>query len=292
MNINIYNPNINNRSSQQRRYGSLVVDTSLREEKGIIDLSQPIQAIERQARCKGNIVNPQNNSGYTNTVNNSISVNSPAASATNTTAKPVKDKAVRASINTVNSTQLQRGQKVSINSKTQNISKIMIGLEWDINFNGNVEFDLDTSVFMVDGNNNTIEENFIFYGNPSSINEGVVIDKDHNSSLKSGFDGAIQLNLNLIPPHIQKLAFTVTIYEADKRHQNFGTISNGYFKIIDTESKSEIISYNFNTGLKYETAVVVAEIYRYKNEWKVSPIGSGFNGGLQALCDNYGIETK
>lgn len=292
MNINIYNPNINNRSSQQRRYGSLVVDTSLREEKGIIDLSQPVQAIKRQARCQGNTVNTENSRGYTNTVNNSVSVNSPAASVTNTTAKPVKNEAVRASINTVNSTQLQRGQKISINSKTQNISKLMVGLEWDINFNGNVEFDLDTSVFMVDGNNNTAEENFIFYGNPSSRNGGVVIDKDHKSSLKSGFDGAIQLNLNLIAPHIQKLAFTVTIYEADKRCQNFGVVSNGYFKIIDTETKSEIISYNFNTGLKYETAVVVAEIYRYKNEWKVSPIGSGFNGGLQALCDNYGIQTK
>lgn len=287
MSINIYNPNINNRSSQQRKYGSLVVDTSMRQEKGIIDLSQPAKAVEMQTRYTDNTVNSQNSSGYTNTVSNSISVNSPAA-----TAKPVKNKTVRASINTVNSTQLQRGQKVSINSKTQNISKLMVGLEWDINFNGNGELDLDTSVFMVDGNNNTAEENFIFYGNPSSRNGAVVIDKDHNSSLKGGFDGAIQLNLNLIPPHIQKLAFTVTIYEADQRRQNFGAVSNGYFKIIDTETKSEIISYNFNTGLKYETAVVVAEIYRYKNEWKVSPIGSGFNGGLQALCDNYGIETN
>ncbi|MCY6355690.1 TerD family protein [Clostridium sp. ZS2-4] len=266
----------------------MVVETSLREEEGIIDLSQPAQVIENQATYTGNTVNLQNNSGYINTVTNSV----PAASVTNTATKPVKNKAVRASINTINSTKLLRGQKVSVNSKTKNISKLMVGLEWDINFNGNVEFDLDTSVFMVDGNNNTAEENFIFYGNPSSRDGGVVIDKDHNSLLEGGFDGAIQLNLNLISPNIQKLAFTVTIYEADKRRQNFGAVSNGYFKIIDTETKSEIISYNFNTGLKYETAVVVAEIYRYKNEWKVSPIGSGFNGGLQALCDNYGIETK
>ncbi|MCY6370100.1 TerD family protein [Clostridium ganghwense] len=290
--LNIDNPNISIRNSEQRRYGSLVVETSIRKEKGFIDLSQPVQAIERQMRSTGNIVNSQNSSGYTNVVNSSGSVNQVAVSGESTTDKPAKNKAVRTSINANNSMRLQRGQKISINSKTQNLSKLVVGLDWDVNFNGNTEFDLDTSIFMVDGNNNTAEENFIFYGNPRSRDGGVILDKDHNSLLKDGFDGTVEINLNLIPSHIQKLAFTVTIYEADKRHHNFAAVSNGYFRIIDAKTKSEIINYNFNQGLKYETAVVVAEIYRYKNEWKISPIGSGFNGGLQALCDNYGIDTK
>ena len=109
--------------------------------------------------------------------------------------------------------------------------------------------------------------------------------------LKDAYNESIQLDLNLIPCHIQKLAFTVTIYEAKERNQNFGQLSEGYFRIIAGDSKQEILSYKFNENLSIETAMVVAEIYRYKNEWKINCIGSGFRGGLEALCNNYGIET-
>jgi len=40
-----------------------------------------------------------------------------------------------------------------------------------------------------------------------------------------------------------------------------------------------------------ETAIVVCELYRHGTEWKFSAIGSGFQGGLAALCNNYGLEV-
>ena len=40
-----------------------------------------------------------------------------------------------------------------------------------------------------------------------------------------------------------------------------------------------------------ETAIVVGEIYRHGGGWKFNAVGSGFQGGLAALCANYGIET-
>ncbi|MFD1908210.1 TerD family protein [Paenibacillus rhizoplanae] len=41
-----------------------------------------------------------------------------------------------------------------------------------------------------------------------------------------------------------------------------------------------------------ETAIVAGEIYRYQNEWKFSAVGSGYAGGLAALCQSYGIQVK
>ena len=32
-------------------------------------------------------------------------------------------------------------------------------------------------------------------------------------------------------------------------------------------------------------------IYRNKNEWKFNAIGSGFQGGLESLCKNYGLQV-
>src|SRR3712207_8811970 len=72
----------------------------------------------------------------------------------------------------------------------------------------------------------------------------------------------------------------------------FSSISNGIIRIIDSLGKNQIFSYEFNEGLKLETAVVVAEIYRHNGQWKLNPVGNGFNGGLEALCENYGIKVQ
>ena len=183
-------------------------------------------------------------------------------------------------VDVTKSIKLEKGQKLSLNENAKNLSKLIVTLDYNIISKGNNEFDLDASVFMVDINNKTAEKDFIFYENTKSTCGGVVIKKDHNTSLKDAYNESIQLDLNLIPLHIQKLAFTVTIYEASESHQNFGQVSEGYFRIIAGDTKQEILSYKFNEDLSIETAMVVAEIYRYKNEWKINCIGSGFRGGL------------
>lgn len=277
------------RNSQQKRYGNLVVDTTVKEEKGFIDLKEPIKVIQR------NFSGSQQNSNTplsVDTNSQSYRTQSNKSVQNMSTARKIKDTSLKNSVNANTSTSIMRGQKVSINSKTQSLSKLLIALEWDINYEGSGEFDLDTSIFMVDGNNNTAEQDFIFYGNPKSRDNGVFIGEDHNSALKRAYDNVVQLDLNRIPAYIEKLAFTVTIYDSDKRRQSFREVSNGYFRIIDIQSKKELFNYKFGDGLTNETAIVIAELYRHKSEWKINPIGNGFTGGLEALCNNYGIETE
>ena len=98
-------------------------------------------------------------------------------------------------------------------------------------------------------------------------------------------------DLSKIPANIARVAFTVTIYDAENRRQNFGQVSNAYIRIVDTVTNQEIIRYDLGEDFSIETAVVVGEIYRINGEWKFNAIGSGFQGGLAALCGHYGIEV-
>jgi tellurium resistance protein TerD len=83
----------------------------------------------------------------------------------------------------------------------------------------------------------------------------------------------------------------VTIYEADERRQNFGQVSNAYVRIVDEATGNELIRYDLEEDYSIETALVVGEIYRHGAEWKFNAIGSGFQGGLEALCRNYGVNV-
>ena len=101
----------------------------------------------------------------------------------------------------------------------------------------------------------------------------------------------LRVDLKAVPSHVSKIAFTVTIYDADVRRQNFGQISNAYIRIVNEANGQEIIRYDLSEDFSIETAIVVGELYRYNGEWKFNAIGSGFQGGLAALCGHYGIEV-
>jgi tellurium resistance protein TerD len=264
-----------NITSQKKQYGNLFVETSIRPENN----SKVVMG------AKGNT------NVHTNECTKNAQTNSNIEDKTNAALKPNKKIEKRKIVDVTTSINLKKGQKLNINENAKNLSKLIVALDFNILKNGNNEFDLDASVFMVDARGTTTEKDFIFYENTNSNCGGVVIKQDHNTTLKDAYDECIQLDLNLIPEDIEKLAFTTTIYEAKERLQNLGQLSEGYFRIIDSNTKQEILSYKFDEKLSIETAMVVAEIYRYKNEWKINCIGSGFRGGLEALCNNYGIET-
>ena len=78
---------------------------------------------------------------------------------------------------------------------------------------------------------------------------------------------------------------------AAERRQNFGQVSNAYVRVVDESTGMELIRYDLEEDFSIETAIVVAEIYRHNGEWKFNAIGSGFQGGLEALCINFGVNV-
>ena len=114
---------------------------------------------------------------------------------------------------------------------------------------------------------------------------------DNRTGVGEGDDEQIEIDLTKIPANIERIAFTATIYDADVRKQNFGQVSNAYIRIVDESNNQELIRYDLGEDFSIETAVVVGELYKHNGEWKFNAIGSGFQGGLAALCGHYGIEV-
>ena len=189
---------------------------------------------------------------------------------------------------------LSKGQKVDLTKTNPGLKKVIVGLGWDTNkYDGSADFDLDASAFLLNDSSKTnTQEDFIFYGNLKHASGAVEHTGDNRTGAGDGDDEQIIVDLSLVPANISKIAFTVTIYEADKRRQNFGQVSNAYIHILDTNTDEEIIRYDLGEDFSIETALVVGEIYRHNGEWKFNAVGSGFQGGLAALCHNYGIETE
>ena len=188
---------------------------------------------------------------------------------------------------------LQKGQKVDLTKGNAGLKKIVIGLGWDVNkYDGGTDFDLDAAAFLLGENGKTASDaDFVFYGKLKHASGSVEHMGDNLTGEGEGDDEQIKVDLAQIPAAVQKVDFTVTIYDAETRKQNFGQVSNAYIRVLDETNNKELIRYDLGEDFSVETAVVVAEIYRHGTEWKFNAIGSGFQGGLGALCKNFGVNV-
>ncbi len=83
---------------------------------------------------------------------------------------------------------LQKGQKIDLTQSNPGLSKIVVGLGWDINRHSTgADFDLDATAFLLGGNQKvTSNKDFIYYGNLKHISGGI----EHlGDNLTGGGDG-------------------------------------------------------------------------------------------------------
>ena len=185
---------------------------------------------------------------------------------------------------------LSKGQKVNLSKAAPGLKHILVGLGWDTNrYDGGADFDLDASAFITDASGKCeSDKDFIFYGNKEHPSGAVKHMGDNRTGDGEGDDEQIFVDLSAVPANIDKIAVTVTIYDADKRRQNFGQVSNSYCRIVNDETGEEIVRYDLGEDYSIETSMVVGELYRNNGEWKFNAIGQGTNDpGLGELVNRY-----
>ena len=189
---------------------------------------------------------------------------------------------------------LTKGQKVSLTKGNPGLSKVVVGLGWDVNqFDTGEDFDLDATAFMLtDTGKCQSDKEFIFFGNLAHPSGAVVHQGDNLTGVGEGDDEQIQIDLSKMPENITRVAFAVTIYEAESRRQNFGQVTNAFIRICDEVTGQELLRYDLGEDFSIETAAIFGELYKHGGEWKFNAIGSGYQGGLAAICTGYGIEVS
>ena len=188
---------------------------------------------------------------------------------------------------------LSKGQKVDLTKSNPGLSKVIVGLGWDTNkYDGGQDFDLDSSVFLLDTSGKVASEaDFVFYNNTIGAGGAVEHTGDNKTGEGEGDDESVNIDLSAIPASIEKVSFAITIHDAEARGQNFGQVSNSYVRIMNAGSSEELIRYDLGEDFSIETAIVVGELYRHNTEWKFNAIGSGYQGGLGSLIKDFGLDS-
>ena len=187
---------------------------------------------------------------------------------------------------------LQKGGNISLSKEAPSMTKMVLGLGWDVRATDGSAFDLDASAFLLNASGKVRSDaDFIFYNQAKSADGSVEHTGDNRTGEGDGDDEAIVVDLTRVPADVEKVAVAVTIHDAEARNQNFGQVSSAYIRCVNESNNTEVARYDLSEDASVETAMIFGEIYRHNGEWKFKAIGQGFKGGLGPLAQNFGVNV-
>lgn len=208
-------------------------------------------------------------------------------------------------------------------NKVLDMNIFHVGLGWDVNEGASqFDFDLDVAAFMVGADKKTLGDDYLVFYNsekrvrPRNLNQIVSsslwsnndklreesrpvdpelsvigsIDDVNGMTSEDGDDETMDINLDKVRPDIQEIIITVSIYEWQKRKQNFGQVERAYVRLYKPGNDAdgmEDYRYDLTEDFSACASIEFCRIYRHNGGWKVQATGIGHNGGLEELVAKY-----
>jgi len=187
---------------------------------------------------------------------------------------------------------LTKGENISLTEVAPGVTRIAVRLGWDARATTGEEIDIDASAFLLGDNGQVLSDDHFLFFNHLTSPDGSIQHLGNHLTREADTDyEVINIDLDQVPAEIKKVTFSITIYEAETRKQNFGMVNNAFIRVTNRDNEEELVRYNLGQGLSLEVALIFGEIYRYNEQWKFKAIGQGFAGGLGSMAQYFGVEV-
>ena len=144
--------------------------------------------------------------------------------------------------------------------------------------------ELDVSAFLLNAQGKvSTDQDFVFFNQPARTDQGVLLEPEQSR---------FTLHLDRTSSAIQKIALVMTIADGTNKGQNFSLLKQVTVLVKDFLTGLELACFTLDTTPNKETALILAEIYRHQDKWKLRAVGQGFIGGLQPLAEHFGVDVS
>jgi DNA polymerase-3 subunit epsilon len=155
---------------------------------------------------------------------------------------------------------------------------------WSINVawraeNVGDEFDVDVVAFLLDGANKVdSDQDFVFYNNTVDEDGAVELSVDGDS------EQSIRADLDSLPAECKRVVIAAAV-DGERTFGDLGAVS-----VSVDGPDGTFATFVLDLGT-VERTMVLAEIYRRGDVWRLRAVGQGHNHGLGAMAVGYGVEV-
>ena len=168
---------------------------------------------------------------------------------------------------------LLKGQNAPLPTE---VNRLRLVVAWD---HGGQDVDASALLLGEDGRVRS-DEDFVFYNQPSDP-EGAVTYLG-GSATESGSQQGLAVDLESVRADVATIAVTASV-----NNESFGSLAG--LRLLVLGATGELLASHELTGLGSETALLLGEVYRRGERWKVRAVGQGWSSGLAGLAQDFGV---
>lgn len=167
-------------------------------------------------------------------------------------------------------------------------------LSWDVT--SGRSSDLDLSAFLLQKNGKVGSDNdFVFYNNGFSDLGAVSYGGDNRTGEGDGADENIVVRLKQVPSETEKILLCVSVNDDVKC--TFYNIKNACLNVCIVNSEFDkdgevIASVDLTRSHTTSSCLIAGELTRSGVSWKFAMPCEDVKGGLEKLCERFGIEVE
>ncbi len=181
-----------------------------------------------------------------------------------------------------------KGHNIKLFPINSDITNFKIKISWDISSSKLKVFEIDAFAFLLQKNDKVRNDlDFIFYNSLESQKKSCLVQQwqkiKHNIK-----EEIFSLDISKVQIEISKIAFGLNIYKGTERVQNFNNLKNLTIQILSDE-EDILAKYTIDYDRENITSMILAEIYKHKEDWKFKAVGQGFKDGILTLQNHYGV---
>lgn len=188
---------------------------------------------------------------------------------------------------------MTKGEEVNLEKLDPTLKQVVVGVGWSAPpEEQGFPVDIDASCFILNRDGRVRRDtDFVFYNNLETDNGVVKHTGDNTTGDTEGDDEAIELDLDNMGFDVEKVAFAVTIHNAEERQQTFGLVKDAYIRIVNKVTGQELAHFDLTEDASSDNAIIFGELEREGASWKFRALGTGSNGGLYKIAREYGVNV-
>lgn len=162
-----------------------------------------------------------------------------------------------------------------------------IGLGWD----GSASlFDLDMMALLIDRTNTLhSSEHIVFYNQLTAFGGALLLSNDNRTGAGIGDDEELYVQLSMLPPSIDKIVLAIALHQSGER--TFRDVNEAFVRMVNDETGEEMVRYELGEDFSEAVGVVIGDVRRAEEGWKIVLAGSGVSGDFRSICAAYGLSN-
>ncbi|WP_083418257.1 TerD family protein [Pseudofrankia sp. BMG5.36] len=182
-----------------------------------------------------------------------------------------------------------RGGNVTLSALADELGSVSVMLEWGVELGRRLDADV-SAVLVGDDGQARSNDDLVFY-NQKAGGDGAVRLRgkvSFTSERFTGFADVIEVDVDDLADSIEKVVLAASMDPATGGV--FGQLAFLRLRLMRSSDSTELLRFDIPDATT-ERAFVFGEIYRRDGKWKFRAVGQGYDGGIDALIADYGLDA-